>query len=65
MNKETFLKYYAGCVTALLALVVYVFLMFRYTQRDMLEILITYFVFIFFPAFLFPFIITEVNDDTE
>ena len=62
-NKVEFLKYYAGSVTALLALVVYIVLMFRFTQRDMLEIIVTYMCFIFFPTFLLPFIITEDKEN--
>lgn len=64
MSNE-FLKYYAGAVTAILALVVYVGLMITYTQRDMAEILAVYVCFIFFPTFLLPFILTEGDDDAE
>ena len=65
MSKERFLKLYAGGVTSILAFVVYAVLMYRYTQRDLLEVCVTYLCFIFLPTFFFPFIITEgFSDDT-
>lgn len=66
MKRYEFLKYYAGTITVILTFILYAVLMFRYTDKDMIEILVTYGLFIMFPAFLFPFIITEEKDnDTE
>lgn len=63
MKNGELLKYYAGIVTAVLAFVIYLPAMFLYTNKDMLEILVVYWCFIFFPAFLIPFILTEGDDE--
>ena len=58
MNYEG-LKYYAGAVTAILALIGYSVLMLRYTDEDMAKVIISFFLFVFPVAFGIPFYLTE------
>lgn len=60
-----FLKYYAGTVTAILVFIVFSLLMFLYTNKDLFEILVVYWCFLFAPSFSIPFILTEENNDTD
>ena len=59
------LKYFAGAMTALVALVVFAALMLVYTRKDVLEILVLYGMFVYLPAFGVPFIIAGEDPDDE
>lgn len=66
MNRLLILKYYAGYLTALVTFAAYTFLMFRFTHMDVLEIVVTYAVFLYLPSVGLPFLIAGGNDeDTE
>ena len=61
------LKYYAGFLTAAVALVIFTALMFTFTRKDLLEVLALYGMFIYVPAFFLPFAIAgeDPEDDYE
>lgn len=59
------LKYSAGAMTALVALVVFAALMLVYTRKDVLEILVLYGMFVYLPAFGIPFIIAGEDPDDD
>lgn len=59
------LKYFAGAMTALVALVVFAALMLVYTRKDVLEILVLYGMFVYLPAFGIPFIIAGEDPDDD
>ena len=59
------LKYYAGFLTALIALAIFSALMFRFTNKDLLEILVIYGLFIYGPAFAIPFFSAGEDPDDE
>ena len=61
------LKYYAGILSAIIAFAIFTALMFRFTKRDLLEILVLYGMFIYGPAFFVPFLIAgeDPEDDYE
>lgn len=60
------LKYYAGYLTAIVTFIVYMFIMWNYTQEDLLEIIVTYAVFLYLPSIAIPFLIAGGDeDDTE
>ena len=63
MKKTEFIKGYAGAVTAVLVFIVYMVAMWKFTNKDMLEILIGYFVFLMIPAFGVPYLLTEDDDE--
>lgn len=63
--KRSFLLNYAGVVTSLLTLDVFVSLMLQFTKKDTLEILIAYICFILPFSYLLPFIIMEAKDDAK
>ena len=63
--KKSFLLNYAGVVTSLLTLDVFVSLMLKFTQKDALEIFIVYICFILPFSYFLPFLIMEVIDDAK
>lgn len=62
MRRLTILKYYAGYLTALVTFVIYMFCMLNYTQMDLLEIIVTYAVFIYVPSVALPFLIAGEDE---
>lgn len=62
MKRIQFLKYYAGYMTALATFVIYMFLMWNFTQKGLLEIIITYAVFLYLPSVALPFLIAGEED---
>lgn len=65
MKRTEMIKDYAGIVTAILTFVVYMTIMWHFTQKDILECLIVYFVFLFPVAFVVPWLIAGEDDDED
>ena len=61
------LKYFSGIMTALVAFVIFSAFMLLKTNKDFLEILVLYGMFIYLPAFGVPFLIAgeDPEDDYE
>ena len=59
------LKAYAGILTAAAALVIFTALMYGFTNKDLLEILVVYALFIYPPAFAIPYLIAGEDPDDE
>lgn len=65
------LKYFAGAMTALVAFIVFTTFMLLKTNKDFLEILVIYGMFVYGPAFAIPFLIAgedpndEIYDDED
>ena len=64
MNKRVqFLARYAGYLTALVSFAVYMFVMWRFTRMDVLEIVVTYGIFLYLPSVALPFLIVGEEED--
>lgn len=59
------LKYYAGFMTALVAFVIFDLIMLIHTNKDFLEILVLYGMFVYGPAFAIPFLIAGEDPNDE
>lgn len=59
------LKYYAGALTAIIASAIFTALMFAFTDKDLLEVLTLYVMFIYGPAFILPFAIAGEDPDDD
>ena len=59
------LKYYAGALTAIIAFAIFTALMFAFTDKDLLEVLALYVMFIYGPAFILPFAIAGEDPDDD
>lgn len=62
MNRTELLKTYAGIVTSALVFTVYMFIMWTYTTKDLLEIITVYCVFLMGPSYLIPYLIAGENE---
>lgn len=65
MKRIDFLKCYAGALTSAWAFVIYAFVMYTYTKKDLLTIIVTYGAFVAFPAFMIPFLIVKEDNDED
>lgn len=67
MNKRIeILMHYAGYMTALVVFAVYMFVMWRFTKMDVLEIVATYGIFLYIPSIALPYLIVgEVGNEKE
>lgn len=63
MNRKEAVKCYAGALTAFVVLVAYTLLMYKFTNEDALEILVSYMAFLFAPSFLVPYFIAGEDDE--
>ena len=59
------LKYFAGFMTALVAFVIFDLIMLIHTNKDFLEILVLYGMFVYGPAFAIPFLIAGEDPEDE
>lgn len=59
------LKAYAGILTAAAALVIFTALMYGFTNKDLLEILVVYALFVYPPAFGVPYLIAGEDPDDD
>lgn len=57
------LEHYAGYLTALVVFAVYMFLAWKFTRMDVLEIVVTYAIFLYLPSVALPFLIVGEDDD--
>ena len=62
-KRVDFLVRYAGYMTAFVTFTIYLFLMWHFTDKDMLEIIVTYAIFLYLPSVGLPFLIVEGEDD--
>lgn len=65
MKRTEAVKIYAGLLTAVVVFVIYSALMFRFTDEDMMEIVVAYMAFIFAPSFAIPYMIGGEDEDTN
>lgn len=65
MRRISVLKCYAGVLTAGWVFIIYMFLMYTYTQKDLLEIIVSFVAFLMIPAFLVPYFIVKEDDDED
>lgn len=57
------LKFYASIMTAMVTFAIYMFLMWNFTQKDVLEIIAIYAAFIYLPSAFIPYLIGgDIND---
>lgn len=59
------LKNYAGIVTAILAFIGYMAVMWNFTDVDLLEIIVVYMVFVFPLSYVVPLIVAGEDDDED
>lgn len=64
-KRDEMVKDYAGILTAIVVFVVYAALMLRFTDEDMLEIIVSYLTFLLAPAYMIPFFIGGEDEDSE
>lgn len=60
-----FLECYAGLTTSILTLMIYGHITWAHTTMDVLEILVTYGMFLLAPSFYIPYLIGGEDDDTK
>ena len=67
MKRINFLIRYAGYMTAVVTFMIYLFLMWHFTEKDLLEIIVTYAIFLYLPSVGLPFLIAggEYDEDTK
>lgn len=63
MKNTTCLKFYASLMTALATFAIFTWLMWTFTQKDLLEIVLVYAAFIYLPSAAIPFLIAEEGDN--
>lgn len=60
MNRKLeILRNCASTLTAILAGLIWFWLAFKFTQKDLLEIVVVYLAFIMLPTYLFPYVIID------
>lgn len=66
MNKRVkILMHYAGYLTALVVFAVYMFVMWRWTKMDVLEIVATYGIFLYLPSIALPYLIVGEGENEK
>ena len=65
MKRTEAVKIYAGLLTAVVVFVIYAALMFRFTDEDMMELVVAYIAFMFAPSFAVPYMIGGENEDAD